>query len=62
MDPVNHNRTPACLLQCVNWVLDVEECQINDDMHAHQGKHGGQNFSLMDPATTRTVAIIVSQI
>ena len=60
MDPVQHERTPACLLQCVNWVLDVEECSINDDLQSNQGKNGGQNFSLMDPATTRLIASIVS--
>jgi hypothetical protein len=52
----SHERTPACVLQCVNWVLDIEECTISDQISRHREP---QN-NLMDPNTTKNIAIIVS--
>ena len=53
----DHERTPACILQCVNWVLDIEECAISE--HVTKGREPQNN--LMDPKTTRNIAVIVSK-
>ena len=47
-----HPRSPACLLECVKWVLDVEECPIGDvqDFEVQS--------SMMDPKTTKNLVTI----
>ena len=50
-----HHRSTACLLSCVNWVLDVEECPISDSS-AHEYEQG----NMMDPYRTRKIMTLVS--
>lgn len=67
---INHDKTPACLLACAHWVLDIEESAIVEDIkgqciRAHQlrdGHHSQKNHinSLMDPGTTKKLLTIVS--
>ena len=64
VDPIHHDRTPACLLQCVNWVLDIEECDIVEDFNENRERIGlGTSIpnGLMDPKTTRKILTVVSK-
>ena len=33
---IGHEKTPACLLQCAKWVLDVSECPVYET-HFNEG-------------------------
>lgn len=56
-DGPHHMRSPACLLQCVKWVLDVSECPIFESQFNDQ--NAGPNL-LMDPNNTKHLITIVS--
>jgi len=47
----------------VNWVLDIEECEIVEDFNANREHLGGGSTmpnGLMDPKTTRKILTVVS--
>ena len=48
----HHFRTPACLLECAKWVLDIEECPIQDASEFET------QTTMMDPKTTKNILTV----